>query len=180
MTAVGVTPFAALLLAGAVQVESGFGKSTPPFPVNQKELRGGGVSGTAGWPNAGEGLFQFTFWPTKLKVIQNSGVNLPQTKEAYAAGPHIVDLPWEDQCRMAAAFVKMSNYGKYLTNDSDPINTAAASYLFKAGNFGRSGNLFEDMKVTVQKYKNTHGAGARDGFAVQMIYAMKIAELFKS
>ena len=172
MTSAGLSPLAAICIAGAASQEAGFSGNFKPEPT---ELAKRGIA------YAGEGLFGFTSWPTKLKLILATGVNLPITESEYVRGRHISDLGWEDQCKLAAAYVKSSKYFKYFTSGANPGDTACASYLFKAGNWKNSGNLWADTQDAVSRYKSTHakyGYRVRDSFAEQMNVAMKIAQAF--
>lgn len=170
MTAYGLSPFAAVCLAGAAATEAGFSGN---FKAEPTELA------SKGWAYAGEGIFGFTSWGTKQKLIQKAGVNLPTSESAYVAGPHITDLSWQDHVKLGAVYASDSKYAQYFKPGANPSDTLCAAFLFKAGNWLNSGNLFNDVKDAVGRYKSTHaryGYKIRDGFAEMSNIAMKIAQ----
>lgn len=108
----------------------------PKGNPNKKELSGGGVSGTAGWANCGEGTIGFTHWSTKQKWIKaynadsRCGMKLPEDEGTYTSGPHISDLDLKNQLLMTVLFYNniIAQYG-----NGDFATLIAEIFLEKAG-----------------------------------------------
>lgn len=176
LMSLGFNSYAALALAGSIYVECGFSPHSP----NTLELNGGGVSGTKGWAGAGEGLCGVTFWPTKQKVIQASGVNLSSDKETYnrSDSRHISDLSEEEHYKIYDAYLKVSvpKFRKILMESKDPLEILFASYLYKAGPAYKPN--FEGVKKCVESYIRTHlreYGKAINGFCKQISASIDIA-----
>ena len=133
----------------------------PTGNPNRAELRGGGVAGTAGWRNCGEGTIGFTFWKTKLKWIQaynrdsRSTKKLPEDPNQYDAGPHISDLDLRSQLLMNVLFYQnvVSKYG-----NGDFATLVAEMFLEKAGRgFGKSGTSIDRAYQAAEVYSRSNG-----------------------
>lgn len=152
--------------------------------VNQLEKGGGGVTGTIGWPGAGECWFGLTFWRQKLQLIKAINAPVPRIESEYAKEgvTHLCQLDWAWQVKILHGYIKHlhgKKWGKIMCDpESDPGEVIVASYAFKAG-FVKNPTLAE-ADYAARKYMATHAAQSKNNtshntFAMQIFAAIKFS-----
>ena len=177
-----------MCLAGAFAVESSWVFENV---INPQEFNEEGAKGTGGASGCGESWFGLTFWGTKLQII--NGLNLTQygisnNENEYGKGgakSMICGLPLEKQAEVAVYFISDVAYnrgGKLLLEfnegdqtDNDALQCIGAGFVFKAGNWKNSGDLWEDALDAVKHYDNPN----YDGLALQMYMSMMFSYWYK-
>lgn len=175
--------YAACALTGATFIECGWNVNV----YNALEKNGGGVPGTAGWENCGEGLFGLTFWKQKEKIIKALGSTSPPVSSELSIYRlercpqpyvHLCDLNEEYWCQMAKIYLgeiaSKDNeilLREELTSDTEYLESLAAAYLWKAA-CGLEPE-WEKAIETSEKYQATHtrqnnGKPAMNAFAQQL------------
>lgn len=178
-----------LALVGALWCESGWQLE---HIVNALEAGGGGVSGTGGMTGAGESWFGLTFWNQKKQIIDALNLNCGKTEATYTKGNMICDLPIEEQARVWAYYLEtmVPKPGKVILEfnegdqtEEDAKQVLGAAFVFKAGNWKNSGDMWEDALDARQKYLNTHkkqNGHAHDGLALAIYMSMMFVKYLEN
>lgn len=171
-----------MCLAGAFWVECGWQFDGV---LNTTEAAGKGNAGTGGLQNAGESWFGITFWEQKKRII--NGMNLACDINNYTHGHMIKDLPFSEQARIVPWYLEnmVPKYGKILLEYNKKPKTMqaakdciGAAFVFKAGNWKNSGNIWEDALDASDHYRKSVTSGF-DGFALAVYMSMMFARFLK-
>lgn len=188
---VGYTYYSACALVGATFIECGWNVHV----FNKLEFSGKGVNNstirTNGWANCGEGLFGITDWRQKVKLIKALGPTTPKisqdeqtyNKSQQAPGyGHLCDLDEEYWCEMARIYLEDTAkehsdklLREELADDTEHLESLAASYLWKAG--AATAPEWEKALEVAERYQVTHtfqnnGVPAMNAFAQQLCVSM--------